>query len=173
MNPSRRRLLRHGRPEGAEPRLPWLDTARFLDRCTACGACADACPEGIVVPGDGGLPRIDFSRGGCTFCARCADACPEALFTPRDGAPWPHRLAIDERCLTHQGVICQSCRDACEPGAIRFPPIRGGAARPVLDAQRCTACGACTSVCPAGAIRWTRPHSTGPHRPAVEAARDG
>ncbi len=137
--------------------MPWLDTARFAERCTACRACMDACPEGIVAAADGGLPAIDFARGGCTFCAACAQACPEHLFVPHERPPWPHRAVIGTGCLTRQGVVCRSCQDACEVRAIRFAPAPGAVAQPSLDAGTCTGCGACVGACPVDAIGWTVP----------------
>ena len=158
-DPGRRRLLR-GRGRAAAPgrrqapRLPWLRADAFFERCTRCGHCVRACPEAIVTAGDGGLPAIDFARGGCTFCGACADACPEELFADRAGAPWSARAAIGAACLAHRGVVCESCRDACEPRAIRFTPAPGRVPAPALDVHRCTGCGACVGMCPAGAIAW-------------------
>lgn len=156
VSPSRRQLFCRGRPEHVVPRLPWLDSRRFLAQCTACGACVEACPEGIISRRRGDLPAIDFTRGGCTFCGRCADACPESLFTPSAGVAWPHSISIGEKCLTRQGVVCQSCRDVCEANAIAFPPRLAAVAQPRLDTTRCTSCGACTGICPVDAIGWIR-----------------
>ncbi|MBB5696374.1 4Fe-4S dicluster domain-containing protein [Muricoccus pecuniae] len=44
-----------------------------------------------------------------------------------------------------------TCRDACEPGAIRFSLAIGGA-RPRVEAGICTGCGECVPGCPASAI---------------------
>lgn len=156
MNPSRRQFFQRGHREHATPRMPWLDVARFLDRCTACAACAEACPEGIITIRDGALPAIDFARGGCTFCGHCADACPEALFNSRTGMPWQHQIALGRNCLAYEGVVCQSCRDVCEPDAITFPAGLASVATPRLDPACCTTCGACIGTCPVDAIGWTR-----------------
>ena len=91
-----RRALLRGRP-GAKARTPlrppWSVLA-FEDACTRCRACIEACPESILVVGDGGFPEVDFRQGSgeCTFCAACADLCPEPAFGPTDEAPW-HQVA--------------------------------------------------------------------------------
>lgn len=62
---------------------------------------------------------------------------------------------LDEgRCLSHQGVICQSCRAACASEALRFD----ARFRPEVEAERCTGCGFCIGVCPEQALRivWAR-----------------
>ena len=41
--------------------------------CTACGACAAACPDSAITPGDGVAP--DFSLSNCQGCRHCRDAC--------------------------------------------------------------------------------------------------
>lgn len=132
-----------------------------MQRCTRCGACAQACPTGIVVPGDGGFPVVDFRRGECTFCARCVDRCePRALVRSAEHAtPWAVRASIGERCLATQGVECRVCGENCPQAAIRFRPRLGGVARPALDPEACNGCGACVAPCPAQAIRVAAPQS--------------
>lgn len=167
----RRRLL-HGRlpspsrsapGPSAPPRIrpPWSGEARIAAACTGCGACAEACPQGIVRLGEDRLPFLALSAGECTFCAACAAACPEPVFAPGlDPAAPPaaatafsHRAAIlAEDCLAAAGVHCQSCGDACPEAAIRFRPRIGGPPLPELSVPACTGCGACIATCPAGAV---------------------
>lgn len=47
-----------------------------LDKCTRCGACVTACPEGVLAMRELGpaIVRADL----CTYCASCEDACPES-----------------------------------------------------------------------------------------------
>lgn len=61
-------------------------------------------------------------------------------------------VAISPACLARRGVECRVCGDACDSGALRFAPQRGGIAQPVLDLARCTRCGDCVGPCPVGAI---------------------
>ncbi len=70
--------------------------------------------------------------------------------TPAEGAP---RIAlIGEDCLAHKNIVCRSCGDLCEHGAIRFRPRLGGAALPEVDGERCTGCSDCSTVCPSKSI---------------------
>jgi ferredoxin-type protein NapF len=62
-------------------------------------------------------------------------------------------VVLDATCFAFHGVQCESCRDTCEAGALRFMLQHGAMARPVFDPARCTRCGECASVCPANAIR--------------------
>jgi ferredoxin len=54
-----------------------------------------------------------------------------------------------EACIAWNGVICISCRTACQEQAIRVD--RRG--RPTIVAGACTGCGACVDPCPSRAIR--------------------
>jgi ferredoxin-type protein NapF len=147
-DPARRRLLT-ATPPGIPP--PWADAQKLHELCTACGACAAACPTGILRTA-GRPPVVDFARGECTFCGACADACPEPIFDRTREPPWALVARIGEACLALRQVYCQSCRDACPEAAIRFTPTWRAAPRPSVDAEACTGCGACVAACPVGAI---------------------
>ena len=150
-DPARRSFFT-GRNAGvaAAVRPPWVVLDRFLDLCTRCGACIEACPERIVKRGSGEFPELDFQRGECTFCGHCAAACPAPLFDLATPRPWDAVARISDRCLPRRGVVCQSCKDACQASAIVVAPARVPV--PVIDLDRCTGCGACVAVCPVDAI---------------------
>lgn len=155
MDKQRRNWLRARFNTGdTEIRMPWLKALHdFTDLCTRCGKCISACPESIIVKGDGGFPSIDFRQGECTFCQRCAQVCPESLFVEDlNSKPWNYVANIQNTCLTQQGVMCQSCQDFCEVSAIGFQPRLGAIAQPELNSNDCTGCGACVSSCPVNAI---------------------
>lgn len=135
-------------------RPPWaIAEGQFLDRCNGCGDCRDACTQRIVILADGGYPQIDFLNDGCTFCGDCARACTQgALAYSPHVAPWQLKAVATRECLTRHGVVCRSCSEQCETGAIRFISAKGVVAQPRVEPTLCTGCGACVSVCPAQAI---------------------
>ncbi|MEE2729481.1 MAG: ferredoxin-type protein NapF [Pseudomonadota bacterium] len=166
MDTSRRRFLQGGFGEADARdaiRLPWsTDHTAFINGCTRCGDCIACCPQRIIRPGAGGYPELDFSERECTFCGNCAHTCQQPLFD-LEHPPWQHRAQIGTDCLTHAGIVCQNCKDACTASAIRFQFARGGIAKPVLDVDRCTGCGACIAPCPNDSIRMTtQPESSTP-----------
>ncbi len=146
-----------GRSRSLRP--PWaLPESAFVEQCTRCGDCLNACPEGILEKGRGGFPTVNFTWGGCTFCGDCVRACTAGAFTaaPQQTAslaPWSARAAIDPGCLAIRGVECRSCGDQCPAAVIRFRLVVGGTAMPELEDAACTGCGACFAVCPVQAIK--------------------
>jgi ferredoxin-type protein NapF len=158
--PSRRAFLFGAqKPRVHALRPPWsVPESDFANACTGCGDCIAACPESILALDPDQLAYVDFTRGqnACTFCAACAETCQVPAFLGAEErmavAPWTLRAQVGEACLTHAGVMCQSCKDACGDGAIRFSYGAGRVARPVIDLASCTGCGACQAPCPANAI---------------------
>lgn len=155
MDMQRRNLFRgkiFSQPE--DVRLPWLKSfSLFYDKCTQCGECVKACPEDVVVKGDGGYPGVDFAMGECTFCGECAQSCSENLFNnPEHNKPWSLVAMIGTSCLAYQHVSCRSCQDSCEHAAIKFELEPGKTPVPKLISLHCTGCGACVSPCPVSAI---------------------
>lgn len=164
MHLSRRNFLGIRRPSrGTAIRPPWaIADALFEERCTRCDDCVAACPTGLLVRGDGGLPEADFTPGrapqGCTFCGDCRTACREQALLAVDGQPpWRLTVSFAPSCLAEQGVVCRTCGESCEVGAIRFLPRPGGVFPPRLEADACTGCGACLADCPTQAMS-LRPH---------------
>ena len=138
-------------------RPPWaVSEALFVERCTRCGECLRACPYGIIKAGRGKFPVLDFSQHGCSFCKECVAVCePKVLnFDPSEGAePWALIATILPACLSLNAIICRSCGEVCEARAISFKLELGGVARPNVNNESCTGCGACFAVCPVKAVK--------------------
>jgi len=135
-------------------RPPWaLAENAFQDACTRCGDCIETCPEKILIrEGVNGYPRVDFKRGECTFCTDCIEHCPTMALNRSQSFPWMIKAHIDDSCLAAQQVICTSCAEQCEVGAIYFTPRAGAVSQPQINSHACTGCGACVASCPAQAI---------------------
>ncbi|GHU98610.1 ferredoxin [Bacteroidia bacterium] len=102
--------------------LPEVDQ----DRCTACGACAKACPKML----------IELRRKGPKD-RRIYVACRN-----RD------KGAISRKNCNVSCIACGKCRKACQFEAIT---VEGNLAR--IDPQKCRLCRKCVPECPTGAIR--------------------
>lgn len=162
-NPSRRQLFSRTPSELA--RLPWvLSHDIFIDKCTQCAKCIDSCETNIITKDKKGYPQIDFVHDECTFCEKCIDVCAEPLFIEKEQRSeqpaWPGSINIAPSCFALNNIHCQSCRDACEPQAIKFSYMQDSNSdnpissipRPTLTESDCTQCGACISSCPQNAI---------------------
>lgn len=156
---SRRGLFR-GKLSARTPevQLPWsISWPDFVADCTRCGDCLAACPEQILVKGDGGFPIVDFQLGECTFCTECVSVCQQPLFRPTSERAWDYVAHIEAGCLALSQVYCQRCQDSCETRAIGFSPRLGQVPTPVIHRDSCTGCGACVADCPVGSIKISMP----------------
>ena len=153
MDSARRRFFL-GKTEVSSIRPPWsLPRREFLAHCNRCGACIRGCPQGMIGADRDGFPRMQFGRAQCSLCGECVRACETRALAAEPGArPWGVVATIGAQCLAAGNVMCRSCEDACEAGAIRFHPRLKAPALPDIDVGRCSGCGACAGVCPAGAI---------------------
>lgn len=152
MDASRRSLLRGSIRRSSYRRPPWSASEDlFAALCTRCADCIRVCETGLLECGSGGFPEARFERSGCSLCTKCLDACkPGAL--ARGYPAWRLKAEIGGSCLAARGVVCRTCGERCDAGAIRFRPEPGGVSKPRLDAALCTGCGMCLADCPARAI---------------------
>ncbi len=165
-------------------RPPWaIPEEYFVDFCTRCDKCVEACFDELIVKGRGGFPQMDFNRGGCDFCGDCLNVCEtsalkkipinnvESTLAPKNISsnnreeasdlesylpPWHIKANIDlTNCLSMNATICRSCGESCDDKAITFDLKLGGIAEPKLNIEQCTGCGACFAVCPVHVITLT------------------
>jgi len=126
----------------------------FQSECPACEskACVASCDEKIIFIADDGTPALTFEKNGCTFCEECAKACEPGVLSLENEETSEYLNAIFkislDACVAHHGVICHSCKEPCIDNAILF----NGMFNPVIDDEKCTACGFCISRCPTQAI---------------------
>ncbi len=140
---------------------PWFitDVAQAGD-CSECNACIDACPTSIIEHNDQGIAAINFHKGECELCGDCADVCPKGFFHPPvDSRAWNLKAELNEKCLSQQGVVCQTCKDMCPEEAISLRLAVGQVPRPEIDEDKCSGCGACFAPCPTKAIDIVSDHS--------------
>lgn len=150
------RLQRPLRPPGA------LDESRFAGVCTRCGNCVRACPAGIIGRdlGQGGwasllTPVLSFRHDYCREdCTRCTQVCPSgAIERLRGDDKAKMRLGLPRVdmnvCLLAEDRECSACARNCPYDAIRYVFSEARyTLSPLIDATKCTGCGACEAACP-------------------------
>ena len=130
-----------------------LDETEFLNACTRCNQCIDACPHRVIFLLADGTPALDLLRKGCRLCRDwpCVTACePGALKLPETGEdlePALPRLAHatinTAACLPYSGPECGACAASCPvPGALLWH-----GSRPAINAETCPGCGLCREDC--------------------------
>ena len=130
---------------------PYYDKKEDFLKCAECETkdCLSACNEKIIQIIDE-KPVLDFSKTGCTFCDECAEACTKQVLSIiyKKEKINAEMIINPQKCIAWNQTICFSCQDICEEYAI----IYKGMLNPVIDLEKCTACGFCIGVCPTEAI---------------------
>ena len=136
-----------------------LNESLFQNECLECDLkeCVASCDEKIIIINKEGSVQLDFNKSGCTFCEECAIACNENdenvlnLNNKHTSENLNAKFVISvDACVAHHGVICFSCKEPCIDDAILF----NGMFSPIIDMDKCTACGFCLSRCPTLAINY-------------------
>lgn len=145
--PSHRKCFPILRPPGA------VNEESFLENCTRCDACIEACPHDAIVHAPvrfrqaAGTPMINALTSPCRMCNDfpCIAACePKVLRMDLPKAIGTARIDM-QTCLAYQNSFCTVCSEQCPvQGAIE---LTNG--KPRIVEQKCTGCGICQHVCPA------------------------
>jgi len=130
------------RPPGA------VGEALFLERCTRCGDCLEACPhDSIEAYKVDRTPVIFANHRPCLLCDDfpCIASCEtEALLPVDEEHPVNMGLAVvsTRLCTADQG--CHACVSKCPTQAL---DLDFSTLRVQVNAQRCVGCGMCEQVC--------------------------
>lgn len=140
--------------------------AHFLDHCTACHLCLEACPTKCLRPaymeyGAKGFlkPHLTFEQGFCNFdCTACADVCPAGAILPLPlKQKQKTRIAKahfdDQMCIvTKDKRDCGACSEHCPTKALDMVLIGKVITQPECNPDYCARCHECFKACPHGAI---------------------
>lgn len=135
------------RPPGALPE------AEFLQTCSRCGACVNACPANAIVINErtaDGAPFVDANAAACVVCATldCMNVCPTGALVPVPMADIDMGTAIwnPATCLRTAGAEpCTTCVDVCPIGEVAIR-LDGNNVQVIEDG--CVGCGLCQNKCP-------------------------
>ena len=120
----------------------------FLERCTKCGDCVDACPyEVLQSHPQQGFPVLFPNERPCSLCEDfpCMAACETQALEPVEGRTevtlGTAEISIS-RCTAEQG--CHACVASCPVGAIQMD---FACLRVVVAETECVGCGLCALTC--------------------------
>ena len=142
------------RPPGA------VAEAAFLEKCTRCTDCIEACPYqsirrlGSEFGSVADTPAIIAYESPCHLCADlpCISACTTGALQPvaRHEVAMGTAFIDTTRCYLAANQPCDYCLIRCplSDTAIGL----NGKGLPQVNAEHCTGCGVCVHQCPADAI---------------------
>jgi ferredoxin-type protein NapG len=156
LDPDMRATERRGREGDAFPLLRppgAVSEPAFLEACTRCGDCAEACPHDAIRAAPerlreaGETPIIDPFTAPCLMCEDlpCIASCETGALRPEAPATLGSARVQPLDCLNRMSTSCSVCVERCPvPGAMAFSEDV-----PAVNDSLCTGCGICQHVCPA------------------------
>jgi len=120
----------------------------FLERCTQCGDCIDACPYDVIVSlAVQKTPGIFPGEAPCQLCEDfpCIEACEtDALMPLKNIYEVSMGVAKVSESMCTAGNGCNACVSKCPTAAISMD---FGTFLVVVDESLCVGCGGCQYVC--------------------------
>jgi ferredoxin-type protein NapG len=156
LDPDMRATERRGREGDAFPLLRppgAVSEPAFLEACTRCGDCAEACPHDAIRTAPerlreaGETPIIDPFTAPCLMCEDlpCIASCETGALRSEAPAALGSAQVQPLDCLNRMSTSCSVCVERCPvPGAMAF-----SGDVPAVNDSLCTGCGICQHVCPA------------------------
>ena len=130
------------RPPGA------VQETDFLDRCTQCGDCIEACPHQVVKKLlKDETPAIFPAEGPCQLCEDlpCIAACETEALLPVSNLKMINMgIAVVSAALCTAGNGCNACVSKCPMDAISMDFSLFSVK---VDPNRCVGCGLCQFIC--------------------------
>lgn len=106
----------HLPPPLVHPASPLGLVAVREETCTACGACAAACPTGaLALDEGGGETELTFDPALCVACGRCVHACPEQDRRTLEMRPATDLAALARGRTTVKRAAVACCRRCGRP----------------------------------------------------------
>ena len=141
-------------PQRLLPRPPQaVAESLFLQRCSGCRNCTQACPVGMLHLQEG-KPALSIEYADCDFCGACTQACETGALDASVRADTGLRPVHLPQCLGRMDDMCRMCEIACPRTAIFFNQQN----QPSVDDEKCDGCGKCKLVCYHGDIRLSLNH---------------
>ena len=147
------KVARHGRGVVRLVRPPGaVEENLFLERCTSCNKCVEACPHDVIVKAPArfrnaaGTPMLDLSSKACLMCEdfACIASCEDDALLWDTGKKIADAVVQRHDCIADHS-FCNVCVERCPvEGAILMDGLK-----PRVVQDVCTGCGVCHLVCPA------------------------